>query len=157
MLTVEEPYRAAHVGARRGDRTKLGGLFIDHVRRVAKRMEGDPDRHAVVAAWLHDTVEKGSLSWEFLWRAGADRRLIELVDVLTERDGEEEDVYLARVAADPLALRIKRADISDKLDPNNLVSLSNGRRKRQDRSGTGTATSRTVGTSCRRGTTAVRR
>jgi (p)ppGpp synthase/HD superfamily hydrolase len=125
MLTVEQAHTLAH-RAHGSARTRLGGLFIDHVRRVAKRVEGDPDQHAVVAAWLHDSVEKGSLSWEELWEAGADRRLIEVVDALTERDDEDEEDYLARAAANPLALRIKRADILDKLDPANLFGLSNG-------------------------------
>jgi hypothetical protein len=125
MLTVEEAYRLAR-RAHGGDRTRSGGLFIDHVRRVAKRMEGDPDENAMVAAWLRDTVEKGSKSWEDLWQAGADRRLIEVVDALTERDGESDESYLARAAANSLALRIKRADIADKLDPIHSDGLSNG-------------------------------
>ena len=43
-------------------------------------------------------------------------RLIGLVDALTERAGELEADYLVRCAVDPSALRIKRADITDKLD-----------------------------------------
>jgi hypothetical protein len=38
-----------------------------------------------------------------------------VVDALTERDGEPERSYLARAVFDPLALRIKRADIEDNL------------------------------------------
>ena len=98
------------------DRTKAGTRFIDHVRSVAARMGDDPDPYAIVAALLHDSVEKGSFGWRDLWAAGADSRLLEIVDALTERDGEPEMVYLGRCAADPLALRIKRADITDKLD-----------------------------------------
>jgi (p)ppGpp synthase/HD superfamily hydrolase len=97
------------------DRTKSGVLFIDHVRRVAERVEDDPDPYAVPAALLHDTVEKGNLDWDDLSAAGADDRLLHLVDALTERVDEPEEQYLARAASDPLALRIKRADIGDKL------------------------------------------
>jgi hypothetical protein len=96
------------------DLNRAGLLFIDHVRRVAARMDGDPDGHAVPAALLHDSVEKGSIGWAELRAAGADERLIALIDALTERDGEADVDYLARCAADPLALRIKRADIHDK-------------------------------------------
>jgi (p)ppGpp synthase/HD superfamily hydrolase len=126
MLTVAEACRLAR-RAHRTDRTSSGGLIIDHVRRVATRMQNDPNRYAVVAAWLHDSVEKGSTSWGDLWDAGADRRLIDVVDALTQRDGESSVAYLARAAADPLALRIKRADIADKLDPSNFGGLSSGR------------------------------
>src|SRR5204863_274993 len=79
------------------------------------QLHDDPDPYAVPAALLHDTVEKGSLSWDDLRGAGADDRLIAVVDALTERDGETAEQYLARCAADPLALRIKRVDIADKL------------------------------------------
>ncbi len=97
------------------ERTRAGILFIDHVRRVASSVTDDPDPDAVLAALLHDTVEKGSLSWDDLRAAGAHERLVDVVDALTERDGETLEEYLARCAADPLALRIKRADIGDKL------------------------------------------
>ena len=105
-------------------RTRSGSLFIEHVRRVAKRFADDPDRHAQTTALLHDTVEKTQMSWDDLRAAGADERLIRLVDALTERDGEPEHIYLARAAADPLTLRIKRADIEDKLDPVHHADLA---------------------------------
>ena len=80
----------------------------------AASVESDPDPYAVPAALLHDTVERTTMQWADLRAAGADDRLIALVDALTERDGETERDYLTRCAADPLALRIKRADIEDK-------------------------------------------
>src|SRR5262249_55238203 len=46
--------------------------------------------------------------------AGTDERLLELVDALAEREGEPVEEYLARCAADPLALRINRVDVGDK-------------------------------------------
>jgi NADPH:quinone reductase-like Zn-dependent oxidoreductase len=105
-------------------RTKSGVLFIDHVRSVARRMERDPDPYAAPAALLHDSVEKGSISWQDLRDAGADDRLVAIIDALSERDGESEASYLTRAASEPLALRIKRADIADKLDQRILVTLS---------------------------------
>ena len=114
MITVEDADSLA-IRAHGGDRMKSGGLFIDHVRRAAAAMESDPDPYAVVVALLHDTVEKAGMPWDELRAAGADDRLVVLVDLLTERDDEPERDYLARCAADPLTLRIKRADIRDKL------------------------------------------
>jgi (p)ppGpp synthase/HD superfamily hydrolase len=116
------------------DRNHSGVLFIDHVRSVAARMVTDPDPYAVLAALLHDTVEKSSMTWDDLRAAGADDRLVALVDALTERDGEPEEEYLGRAAADPLTLRIKRADITDKLDLGELIILGeDARRTMEDR------------------------
>jgi hypothetical protein len=39
---------------------------------------------------------------------------VHLVDILTRRRGESEVEYLSRCAADPVALAIKRADLTDK-------------------------------------------
>jgi len=114
VLTAEEADRIAQE-AHGSERTKAGLLFIDHVRRVAATVADDPDPDAGVAALLHDTVEKGALTWDDLRAAGAHDRLITVVDALTEREGESLTDYLLRCAADPLALRIKRADIGDKL------------------------------------------
>ena len=106
---------ALALAAHGNDRTRWGGSFIEHVRRVASEVGEDPDPYAVPAALLHDTVEKGSLDWHDLRSAGVDERLLAVIDALTERDSELLEDYLARCAADPLALRIKRADITDKL------------------------------------------
>ena len=102
--------------AHRDERNKTGLPFIDHVRRVAAQLSDDPDVYAVPAALLHDSVEHGAISWAELRDAGADDRLIALIDALTERAGEPEADYFARCAADPVAVRIKRADILDKFD-----------------------------------------
>ena len=45
----------------------------------------------------------------------------------SNHDGEPAGEYLARCASDPLARRIKPADIADKRDPSNFVGLSNAR------------------------------
>jgi (p)ppGpp synthase/HD superfamily hydrolase len=111
------------------DRNRSGVLFIDHVRSVAARMEDDPDPYAMPAALLHDTVEKSRMTWDDLRDAGADDRLIALVDALTEREGESEESYLSRAAVDPLALRIKRADIADKLHMRTLSLLADTHRQ----------------------------
>ena len=128
MISVPEADTLAQ-RAHGDDRNRSGVLFIDHVRSVAARMQDDPDPYAVPAALLHDTVEKSWMTWDDLRDAGADDRLIALVDALTEREGESEESYLSRAAFDPLALRIKRADIADKLHMRTLSLLADTHRQ----------------------------
>ena len=128
MITVAQADALAQ-RAHGDDRNDSGVRLIDHVRSVAARMVHDPDPYAVLAALLHDTVEKSSMTWDDLRAAGADERLIALVDALTERDVEPEHEYLSRAAADPLTLRIKRADITDKLDLRELGTLTEEARR----------------------------
>jgi hypothetical protein len=54
--------------------------------------------------------------------------LMRIVEMLTERQGEDMRSYFARCAADPLALRIKRADLEDKFDiaPGSRLSVDAG-------------------------------
>ena len=132
MIDVQRAHQLAQQAHGR-DETKAGVLFIDHVRSVAARVADDPDPYAVVAALLHDTVEKGSFEWVDLRAAGADERLLTVVDALTERDSEPEVAYLTRCVDDPLALRIKRADISDKLDirPSHKLGVEDATQLRQ--------------------------
>jgi (p)ppGpp synthase/HD superfamily hydrolase len=114
-----EPFTAAAADALAarllGDlRTKLGGLHIEHARRVAERVRPTGDDRTVAAALLHDVVEKGESSLADLLAVVRDERVVQLVDILTRRRAESEEEYLSRCAADPVALAIKRADLADK-------------------------------------------
>jgi hypothetical protein len=94
-------------------RTKLGGLHIAHARRVAAAVGGDD--LAVAVGLLHDVVEKAGTTLDELLDLVGDERLVALVDMLTRRDQENEEEYLSRCLVDPIALVVKRADLTDKL------------------------------------------
>lgn len=115
---------------------KAGAPYIEHPRRVAARVAGDElagaqvrDELAVAVAWLHDVVEDTDVTAEVL-RAAFPEEVVAAVLALTRRAGEEPDVYYARVAANPLALRVKRADIADNTDPARTAALTTSTRER---------------------------
>ncbi len=119
MSRQSEPFTAEEADALAarllGDlRTKLGGLQIEHARRVADRVRPTGDDRTVAVALLHDVVEKRQSSLADLLAVVRDERVVDLVDILTRREGESEEEYLTRCAADPVALAIKRADLADK-------------------------------------------
>lgn len=99
--------------AHHGQSSKTGGPFIDHVRRVAERVEG---HEQVVVAWLHDVVEKGP-GWtlERLREEGFADRVVEAVDAMSKRDGEEYFAFVRRSIQNSLAVPVKFADLSDNL------------------------------------------
>ena len=120
-------------------RTRMGGLHIAHARRVAASVRETGDDRIVAVALLHDVVEKGQISADDLLDITRDARLVELVEILTRCDGESDEDYLSRCAADPVALLVKRADLADKLmagdsnlTPKQAVGL---RRQARDRLG----------------------
>ena len=92
-------------------------MHIAHARRVAAAIagDGDGDGQLIAGGLLHDVLEKGTIDAEQLLALTGDPELVALVEVLTHRDGEPVEAYLAHCAADPRALRIKRADLLDKV------------------------------------------
>jgi (p)ppGpp synthase/HD superfamily hydrolase len=107
--------RAIHIAteAHRGQSSKTGGPFIDHVRRVAERVVGEDE---TLVAWLHDVIEKGP-GWTFarLREEGFSDAVIEAIDAMSKRDGEDYFDFVRRSIGNPLARPVKRADLIDNL------------------------------------------
>ena len=99
--------------AHQGQSSKTGGPFLDHVRRVAERVSGEDE---VIVGWLHDVVEKGP-GWTLqrLLDAGFSERVVDAVDAMSKRDGEDYFAFVRRSIANPLAVPVKHADLSDNL------------------------------------------
>src|SRR6218665_2429437 len=87
--------------AHEGQSSKTGGPFIDHVRRVAEHVTGEDE---ALVAWLHDVVEKGP-GWTFerLREEGFSQRVIDAVDAMSKRDGEEYFAFVRRSISNRLA------------------------------------------------------
>jgi (p)ppGpp synthase/HD superfamily hydrolase len=98
--------------AHRGQLGKDGRPYIEHCERVAMRVQ--PALRPI--AYLHDVVEK-SEGWtiERLRLDGFPEAMIEAVDALTRRPGEDERAFIQRAAGNPIALPVKRADLEDNL------------------------------------------
>jgi (p)ppGpp synthase/HD superfamily hydrolase len=84
------------------------------------RVEGE---HARMAAVLHDVLEDTPVTAPDLLAAGCPQRVVDAVVALSKVDGEPMPDYLMRVAADEIALVVKRADIADNMSPERLARL----------------------------------
>lgn len=101
---------AAHAG----QVDKLGVPYIEHVRIVARNVAHLGPIYEIVAL-LHDSLEDcedpAIISRDILTeRFGAE--IAEAVDAMTKRPGEAYEAYLERVASNPVALEVKKADIA---------------------------------------------
>lgn len=76
-----------------------------------------------MAAVLHDVIEDTSVTADDLTACGCPTAVVDAVVALSHLPGEPQDVYLRRVAANPLALTVKRADIADNLSPSRMARL----------------------------------
>ena len=98
---------------------KSGEVYATHLVRVAARFEDDAAR---AVALLHDTVEAPIVT-EAEVRAQFPVEIADAVMALTKRGKEPLESYLARVAENELAIRVKRADIADNASPARLEKL----------------------------------
>jgi (p)ppGpp synthase/HD superfamily hydrolase len=105
--------------AHAGQVDKAGQAYIGHVGRVAARVRGDDD--AEVVAWLHDVVEDcPGFAAQVQHFPAAIQHAVQLLS----RNGTDDATrYYARIAADPLALKVKLADIADNADEHRLAAL----------------------------------
>lgn len=103
----------AHEGQYRRDGTTP---YIVHPQAVVERVGDDQDAQA--AAWLHDVVEDTSETAETLARQGIPENVVEAVELMTKTKGVSYEDYLAKVAANPLATKVKIADMLANLSDN---------------------------------------
>src|SRR4030095_286540 len=80
--------------------------------------------HAQMSAVLHDVVEDTDITIEDLVAMGYPAAVTTAVDALTRRVGEPVQDYLERVAADPIAVVVKRGAMADNSNPARLARLA---------------------------------
>lgn len=83
--------------------------YIRHPEAVAQRVAGDPVAEA--AAWLHDVLEDTTVSSDELRAEGVPEDVIARVILLTNKGTIGYDRYLSGIKADPVAKKVKVADM----------------------------------------------
>ncbi|WP_347449562.1 GTP pyrophosphokinase [Pseudomonas aeruginosa] len=81
----------------------------------------DPFEQAV--SLLHDVIEDSDTTAEDLLNEGFPEFVVEVVVILSRRRGESYADFIERICLNPLARKIKLADIEDNLNVLRLASL----------------------------------
>lgn len=100
-------------------RDKAGQPCILHPLRV---LLTQPDEAAQIVAVLHDVMEDTPVTATDLRDAGYGEKVITALEALTKRKDETYDDFIERVATNPLARRVKLADLEDNMDFRRLRS-----------------------------------
>jgi hypothetical protein len=113
---TESAARAIAKSVHDGQQTSAGGSQFDHVRRVSAVV---PER-ARVTAWLHDVLERTSVTIDQLRVQGMSPAELSALALLTRTEKDDYRAYVQRIADAPgqagaLARVVKLADLEDHL------------------------------------------
>lgn len=125
QLTLEDAIAFA-AQQHKGQFDKAGQPYILHPLRVMANLGRQASQSERSAAMLHDVVEDCDVSLQQLRELGFAEEVVAAVDALTKRPDEADDYRRAirRVARDPIARRVKIADLTDNLDRSRLAAPS---------------------------------
>lgn len=122
-MDLDTVYRAARVVAMRvhaEQRDKGGNPYFDHVLRVEAQMAPD-DLDGRILALVHDVWEDHpSVLLDGTLHKILPPHLVVSLAAITRGKGEGYDAYIERVVADPIARRVKLADLTDNMDLSRL-------------------------------------
>jgi len=113
-----------------GQVDKAGAPYIGHPLRIMAKMNSDAER---IAAVLHDVVEDSRdsaapVTFETLAGLGLPAEAVAAVRLLTRTDDRTDpaayDAYIAAILTDPIARKVKLADLEDNLDVSRLKTVT---------------------------------
>ena len=104
-----------------GQLDKGGHPYILHPTRVMLQCRTTEEK---TVAMLHDLLEDTTYTAEDLKQEGFTEEVIAAVVCLTKTEGEDYTVYVERICQNPLAARVKLADLTDNMDLNRLPGLT---------------------------------
>lgn len=128
MSQLEKAIRIA-LEAHAGETDKAGRPYILHPLRLMLQMETDEE---MMTAVLHDVVEDSNVTFDDLRREGFPEPVLAALQLLTHdrsRVGYED--YVAAIKPNPLARKVKLADLAHNMDlrrlPAQITVLDFGR------------------------------
>lgn len=95
---------------------KAGKPYITHPQTVAGLVNETNEK---IVAWLHDTVEDTDVTVEYIREQFGDE-IAEAVNSMTHRADETYDEYVERLSRNPLARKVKLADLTHNMDLNRI-------------------------------------
>jgi (p)ppGpp synthase/HD superfamily hydrolase len=120
MATLERAIEIA-VSAHKGQLDKAGQPYILHVLQVM--MKGKTLEERIVGV-LHDIVEDTTWTIEQLATEGFSQEILQALDALSMRPGEDYQTFLNRTKQNPLSIRVKINDLESNMDITRMYQLS---------------------------------
>lgn len=121
MIYTEMTAKASRIAyeAHKDQYDKIGFPYIFHPMHLAEQME---DEVTTCAALLHDVVEDTDITIEDL-KKEFPKEVTDLVTILTHGKDEDYIEYIRRVRTNPMAVKIKKADMLHNTDEQRAALL----------------------------------
>ena len=110
-----------------GQKDKGGSPYILHPLRLLMKMDNEQE---MIVAVLHDVVEDTAQTLDDLKAKGFPDRVIDAIKHLTRMKRESYARFIERIKEDPIAVRVKIADLEDNMDIKRLKMLTSTEIKR---------------------------
>ncbi len=102
-------------------REKSGVPYILHPIRIMLRMSTEAE---MMVAILHDVVEDTPWTLDQLRKEGFPEEVVEAVDCVTRRETESYAEFVERARYNPVARKVKLADLEDNMDIRRLPDVT---------------------------------
>ena len=100
---------------------KGGNPYIHHPVRVEMMCDSSQER---LVALLHDTIEDGDITAEYLLKQGFPHEIVDAVVSVTRNKGEDYFNFIQRCKENQIGRRVKMADLKDNMDITRLNELT---------------------------------
>lgn len=124
--TLEDAILLA-IEAHKDQKDKIGKEYILHPLWVMSHIDEtllyEKDDLRIIAV-LHDVVEDTEITLEDIHDRGYSKKIVDAIDAITKRPGEERFAYLDRVMDNHLALMVKKIDTRHNTSPERMDKLS---------------------------------
>ncbi len=120
MNLIEKSLEIA-LKAYRGQKDKAGKTYILHPLRLMAKMHSEEE---MATALLHDVIEDSDFTAKDLLAEGIPKSVVEAVQLLSKQPGDSYQEFVDRVLGNPLAAKVKKADIEDNINILRLDSVS---------------------------------
>lgn len=109
---------------------KSGLPYVFHPYHLAEQMD---DEESILVALLHDVVEDSEITFEDLEKYGFSENVMDAIKRLTHTNPVDYDDYIEKIKMNPIAVKVKLADLRHNSDLNRLEKVSQKDLKRAER------------------------
>lgn len=113
--------------AHKGKADKGDNPYILHPLRVMLTMETTEEK---IVAVLHDVIEDSGFTIQQLKQNGFSKKVLDAVSLLTKKENQSYQDYISVIKKNPLAVKVKLADLKDNMNTKRLKKITEADRER---------------------------